>query len=135
VTLVEKLQKIDRVKFSLGKSNEYHKAFSKFIGAYSMYENGFGLGISSILSPEYQIRGIFNSMPENGIFVFNINGVDIIKASVGFRDFNEASENEMITEWELSMILKNYDYLCRTIFHNGKVEFKQLRKSLIISWK
>lgn len=84
---------------------------------------------------QMKIRGIFTRISsENGIFVFNINGVDTKKASAGFVEYEEANGNNMITEWELSIILHHDDYLKRTIFHNGKVEFKQIKNGIALSW-
>jgi hypothetical protein len=138
VELIERLQKISKLKFSFGKSSEYHQKFSTRINACHMYQPGFGLGIPDSFSAKNQIEGIFTFVTgQNGIFVFNLNGVNTIKACTGFVDFDEAEGNEMITEWELSIILKNKNYLKNTIFHNGKVEFKQIKNGtgITLSWK
>jgi hypothetical protein len=47
------------------------------------------------------------------------------KARQGFRNYDEAEYNNQITEWELSTVLSNNDYLKSCIFHNGKVQFKK----------
>jgi hypothetical protein len=136
MTLTEKLKNNKKLKFSFGKDTKFQRSFCYDINACSMYLDKFGLNIDSNLSSENQIRGVFNRITkENGIFVFNINGVDIIKAGKGFNDFTEAQENNMITEWELFIILSNRDYLKRTIFHNEKIEFEQVKNSLKIAWK
>lgn len=136
VDLLEKLLSIKSVKFSFGKNDEFLPLFSKKIGAYSMHDTGFGLGIPSSLSMENQLRGIFASLGrQSGIFVFNINGVDLEKAKKGFHDFDEAESNNFITEWELSEILRNKDYLKSTIFHNGKVEFEKSNNKIHFIWK
>jgi hypothetical protein len=136
VTLIEKLQKIKGLKFSFGKNDEYHESFSIQINACSMHQSGFGLGIPKFLSPENKLRGIFTRItPENGIFVFNINGVNLVKAGDGFKEYNEAQAKYMITEWELSIILQNTEYLKKTIFHNGKVEFNKINNGISLLWK
>jgi hypothetical protein len=135
LNLLDKLSSVKEIKFSFGKSDEFHPLFSKRIGACSMYDPGFGLGIQD-MSSENKLRAIFTSISsQNGIFVFNINGVDLLKAGNGFHDYDEAESNNFITEWELSVILKNDDYLKSTIFHNGKVEFIQIKKAIQFKWK
>lgn len=87
---------------------------------------GWGLGIPGNLSLENQIRAVFwEVINQNGIFLFNINGVNLKMSKIGFRNFSEAENSNQITEWELFMILKNKDYLKNTTFHNGKVQFKK----------
>ena len=91
---------------------------------------GWGLGIPKI-SLENQIRAVFQIvLNQNGVFLFNISGVNLNKSRKGFLNFEEAENNNQITEWELFMILSNKDYLKNTIFHNGKVQFKKT-----ILWK
>ena len=91
-----------------------------------MYDNGFGLGIPAYLSDENKLRAVFTLIIGiNGLFLFNISGVNMIKARRGFSGFNEAEENNQVTEWELFMTLSNRDYLKNCIFHNGKVAFKK----------
>ncbi|MDI9365768.1 MAG: hypothetical protein QM541_12510 [Flavobacterium sp.] len=136
MTLIEKLRNINEVKFSFGKNNTHHRQFSQQISALSMYESaGFGLDIPTHLSSEHQLRAIFLEVSKrNGIYIFNLNGVDLTKAKTGFTDYDEAESNNMITEWELFMILNNEDYLRKTIFHNGKVEFTQIENGLNLIW-
>jgi hypothetical protein len=52
MTLTQKLRKIESLKFSFSKSDEFSQAFAKDCGALSMYDQGFGLGIPSNFSPE-----------------------------------------------------------------------------------
>jgi hypothetical protein len=126
MSLIEKFQQINKPKFSFGKSTEFAPRFAIDIGAHSMYEDGFGLGIPDQLSGENQLRAIFVQINMNqGIFLFNISGVNLKRAKHGFESYDEAEQNNEITEWELSLILNNKDYLKRCIFHNGKVEFKR----------
>lgn len=100
-----------------------------------MFDSGYGLGISPAISPGNQILSIFAEInARGGIFIFNISGVDILKARAGFTSFEEAFDNNMITEWELSVILGNEDYLKITIFHNGKVELPQIKNGLQLTW-
>lgn len=136
--LVSRLHNIETVKFSFGKNDEFHQDFSKSINALSMHDSqeSYGLDIPKNLSSGNQLMGVFREMNlRNGIFVFNINGVDLHKAKEGFLDgFEEASNNNNITEWELSIILQNEDYLNNTIFHNGKVEFINEKEELKILW-
>lgn len=119
------------LKFSFAKSTEYSESFAKDCNASSMYNSGFGLGIPDSLSPENQLRGVFNQIiRQNGIFLFNISGVDLKKANKGFSNYDEAENNNQITEWELYMVLSNKEFFRKCIFHNGKVQFK---KSIL--WK
>ena len=135
VNLIEKLKKNAKLKFSFGKDNLYHKNFSEIIGAKSMHNEGLGLGISKYLSPANQLWSVFQHVNNlKGVFIFNISGVDIMKAKKGFNDYEEAAGNGMITEWELSIILQNEDYLNRTLFHNGRVEFININQGIQYKW-
>lgn len=126
MSLVKKLSRIQRLKFSFSKSSEFSQAFANDCAAASMYDIGFGLGIPSYLSSESKLRAVFfRVINQNGIFLFNISGVDMKKAKKGFQNFEEAAHNNQITEWELYMILSNRDYIKNCIFHNGKVHFKK----------
>ena len=131
MTLTEKFKKLTSPKFSFAKSSEYSELFTRECNALSMYDPGFGLGIPSNLSSENKLRGVFNQINAvNGKFLFNISGVNLKKGKKGFLNYEEAEYNNHITEWELSIILANKDYLKNCIFHNGKVEFKKT-----ILWK
>ena len=126
MTLVEKFRSLTPIKFSFAKSTEFSEGFARDCGALSMFDAGFGLGIPSSLSDGDQLRGIFlQIMAINGIFLFNISGVNLKRARKGFNSYEEAEYNNQITEWELFMILTNPDYLKSCIFHNGKIEFKK----------
>lgn len=115
------------MKFCFAKDGPYAEQFARDIGACSMYITpGFGLGIPTNLSPENQLRGVFREVIRaEGIFLFNINGVDLKRARKGFKNYSDAEGNNQITEWELFMVLTNKDYLKKCIFHNGKTEFKK----------
>lgn len=133
---INKIKNIGVTKFSFGKNTELIDIFNKEVGAVSMNSNNFGLDIDSNLTLEYQLRGVFNRILDlNGIFLFNISSVDLIRARKGFINFEEASGNNNITEWELSMILNNEDYLNSTTFHNGRVELVLTQKGIKIKWK
>lgn len=126
MTLTQKFNRITALKFSFSKSTEFSSSFARDCDASSMYDVGFGLGIPSYLSSENQLRAVFTQVViQNGIFLFNISGVDLKKAEKGFTNYEEAEYNNQITEWELFMILNNKDYLKSCIFHNGKVQFKK----------
>jgi hypothetical protein len=126
MTLVQKFAGISSFKFSFSKSTDYSRAFARDCGAISMYDRGFGLNIPSNLSNENQLRAVFRLIMENnGVFLFNLSGVDMKKAKKGFRSYDEAEYNNQITEWELFNVLSNNDYLKSCIFHNGKVQFKK----------
>jgi hypothetical protein len=115
-----------RVVYSFGKNNDEHETFSRSMGLRTMNapEGGYGLGISKELPDEYQIRAIFSTVLEqDGGFLFNLCYVDAPRAAHGFTNFSEASGNNLVTEWELWLIMENNDYLKRTIFHNGTVIF------------
>ncbi len=134
MTLADKFFNISRMKVSFAKDTAYASAFAIQTGAHSMYQTGFGLGISTYLSLENQLRGVFTSIINNsGLFLFNISGVNLKRARKGFKNFQEAEESNQLTEWELFMILSNADYLKNTIFHNGKIAFKKriLWKSIV----
>jgi len=50
-----------------------------------MYDPGFGLGIPPYLYSENKLRAVFNKiMDRGGIFLFNLRGVDLKKATKGF---------------------------------------------------
>ncbi|HVU55378.1 MAG TPA: hypothetical protein VHD83_10000 [Puia sp.] len=126
MTFAQRISEIDRVKFAFGKAKSLLKEFAAECGAFSMHTNRFGLDISHNLLPEQQLRAIFlRVMQAEGLFLFNISGVNLKKAKKGFDRFSDAEENGQITEWELNMILTNKDYLKNCIFHNGRVEFKK----------
>ncbi len=131
MTLTQKFAKLTIVKFSFAKDSKFSSAFAKDCNALSMYQSGFGLNIPANLSSENQLRGVLREVTlQNGIFLFNLSGIDLNKAKKGFANYEEAENNNQITEWELFIVLTNKDYLKRSIFHNGKVQFK---KKLI--WK
>jgi hypothetical protein len=126
MTLIEKFRNITSTKFSFAKSSEYSEVFARDCNALSMYDPGFGLNIPPNLSAENKLWGVFNQTKlVNGIFLFNISGVNLRKGKKGFKNYEEAEYNNQITEWELSIILANKDYLKNCIFHNGKVQFKK----------
>lgn len=126
MTLIQKFNTLPNFKFSFSKSTEFSQAFAQDCGAASMYDPGFGLGIPTYFSAENQLRAVFlQTIAQNGIFLFNLSGVDMRKAKKGFTDYDEAEYSNQITEWELFMIINNKDYLKSCIFHNGKVEFKK----------
>lgn len=109
--------------------------FNQRVDALSMYSTNFGLGIPSNLSMENQLRGVFKIVnEENGIFLFNISHVNLVRAKKGFVNFDEAAESNMITEWELSLILQNEDYLNKTIFHNGILELVLTLTGIKVKW-
>jgi hypothetical protein len=131
MTLVEKYNSMPQMKVAFAKDTGYAEAFAIQTGSHSMYLKGFGLSVSQYLSPEMQLRGVFTAIINNdGIFLFNISGVNLKRARKGFKTYQDAEENSLITEWELFIILSDSNYLKRTIFHNGKVEFKKT-----ILWK
>ena len=134
--MVEKLRGLTCDKFSFGKNSEFFEAFCLNIKAFSMYTSGFGYGIPEKYSMGDRLRAVFKYVNQyDGKFIFNISGVDIVAAMKGFESFEMAAGNNMITEWELSVILQNDDYLERTIFHNGFTEFKYIKnKGIKIKW-
>ena len=126
MTLIEQFSRINVVKFSFSKSNDFARTFARDCGALSMYDNGFGLGIDPNLSSENQLRGVFlRVIQHQGVFLFNLSAVDMRKAAKGFSNYQEAEETNQITEWELFTIISNREYLKNCIFHNGKVQFKK----------
>ena len=133
---INRLRNFDVIKFSFGKADEYLEKFSKSINAFSMFDEGYGLGIPNYLSSGNQLMQIFIEIyKQNGVFVFNINGVDLRKAYLGFENgYEEAASCDNITEWELSIILRNDDYFDKTIFHNGKMELIKEQNGLRILW-
>jgi hypothetical protein len=111
IPLSERIKRINHTKFSFGKNNEFSKEFAHECEAFSMHDSGFGLGIPGNLSAANQLRAVFTTIRElNGVFLFNISGVNLKKAIAGFPNFDEAEYNNQITEWELSVILSNKDY-------------------------
>jgi hypothetical protein len=126
MTLIERFNRIEMPKFSFGKSTEYAEKFAIDCRSFSMYDDGYGLGIPNNLSKGNRLRAVFRViMQMGGVFLFNINGVNMKRARRGFSTFEDAEGNNEITEWELFMILTNKDYLKSCIFHNGKVAFKK----------
>ena len=113
-------------KLCLGKNDDFFRLFAFSKDSYHMHRSGFGLGIDPHLSPENKLRAAFALiLALEGKILFNINGVDMKRAKRGFSGFDEAYENDFITEWELYIILTTKPYLKISIFHNGKVEFKK----------
>src|SRR5688500_7672618 len=99
MTLTQKFNQIPRFKFSFSKSTEFSQAFAIDCGASSMYDIGFGLGIPN-LSAENKLRAVFiQTMALDGIFLFNLSGVDLRKAKKGFENYDEAEYSNQITEW------------------------------------
>jgi hypothetical protein len=124
--LIQRLNRINRIKFSFSKNTEFAPAFASDCNAFSMYDEGFGFGIPDTLTPGNQLRAVFHGVIRSeGIFLFNLSGVDMKRAKKGFSSYDEAENNNQITEWELFTILSNKDYLKSCIFHNGKVQFKK----------
>jgi hypothetical protein len=112
MTLTQKLSQIQSFKFSFSKTTEFSQAFTTDCGASSMFDTGFGLGIPFNFSAENKLRAVFNrTLALQGIFLFNLMGVDMRKSKFGFSSYDEAEHNNQITEWELFMILSNKDYL------------------------
>jgi len=100
-----------------------------------MHTPGFGIGVPSGIATVNKINAIFvGVMQADGIFTFNISTVDIRRAMIGFHDFEEASGNNMVTEWELFTIFSNEDYFKKTIFHNGANEFLISKRGIKIKW-
>lgn len=133
--IIEKALEIKSFKLSLGKNDEFFPMFSKSIEAKCMHDDGFGLGIPNNISPENQIRGaLLQTIKADGIILFNISGVNIDRAISGFENYEDASSTFFITEWELSVILENNDFLENTIFHNGKVDFHKTSNGLEKLW-
>jgi hypothetical protein len=133
--MVERVRDKQVVKFSFGKQTEYFESFSKSVGAFCMYDEGYGLGIPDYLSLELKLRAVFmNVIRDGGIFLFNISGVDLNRARMGFSSFDEAFDNNLVTEWELSYILHNQDILDRTIFHNGVNELTLTKRGIKVKW-
>jgi hypothetical protein len=132
--MIAKLKNDRRAKFSFGKNSKIFEIFSKNAGAVCMHD-WHRLSIEKALSLEYKIRAVFFKIVSlDGIFLFNISGVDIKSALKGFSSFEEASGNNMITEWELFMILSRSEYIERTIFHNGVNELILTKRGIKIKW-
>ena len=126
MSITQRFASIKKLKFSFSKSTEFSKAFARESHALSMYDKGYGLGIPANLSAENQLRGVFGEVSKaDGVFLFNISGVNLKMAKKGFSSFQLAEMNNQLTEWELSMILNNREYLKRCNFHNGSIVFKK----------
>jgi hypothetical protein len=126
MTLVERIRKIQAPKFSFGKNTVFARDFARACGAFSMHDPGYGLGIPNSLLGGDRLRAVFINMNQlDGVFLFNISGVNLKRANRVSWSFQDAYNNSEITEWELFTIRSNKDYLKRCIFHNGKVAFKK----------
>jgi hypothetical protein len=133
--MIDKFKKSKKVKFSFGKNTEFLESFSKSVGAYCMHDDGFGFSVPAYFSMENKLRAVFKNILDNdGIFFFNISGVNIKRAMTGFSSFDEAAGNNQITEWELYMIFKYEDYKSRTVFHNGVNELVITKYGFKIKW-
>ncbi|HEY5751239.1 MAG TPA: hypothetical protein VIU12_34490 [Chryseolinea sp.] len=133
--MITKLRSILQIKFSFGKDSEFFQVFAEDVGAICMYDMTQRLSIPVAFTMENKLRAVFLFISKaDGFFLFNISGVDIKKAIKGFSSFEDASANNMITEWELSIILHDKDYYSRTIFHNGVNEFVITNKGIKIKW-
>ncbi len=126
MTLVERFRRIQTTKFAFGKNTVFAKDFARACGAFSMHDTGYGLGLPNYLSAGDRLRAVFFNINQlDGVFLFNISGVNLKRAERVIWPFQDAYNNSEITEWELFMIRSNKDYLKRCIFHNGKVAFKK----------
>ncbi len=97
MTLTQKISRINKLKFSFSKSIEFSETFEKDSSAFSMYDSGYGLGISPYLSSENQFRGVFVQVQIiGGIFLFNLSGVNMKKAMKGVKDFQVTEYNNQI---------------------------------------
>jgi hypothetical protein len=126
MTSVERIRKIQAPKFSFGKNTVFARDFAIACGAFSMYDAGYGLGLPKYLSGGDRLRAVFLQISQmDGVFLFNISGVNLKRASRDSWTFQEAEQNSEITEWELFMIWSDIHYRKRCTFHNGKVAFKK----------
>jgi hypothetical protein len=134
--MLEKYRNNGKLKFSFGKATEFSHTWAKNMNASCMFDDNFGLSIPDYLSLESKLRGVFNIiMKENGLFLFNLSGVNLLAAKKGFTNFDEAYASSMITEWELNMIVSHQDYILNTIFHNGSNELVLTsKKGMKIKW-
>jgi hypothetical protein len=109
-------------KLLLGKAYRLKEYAPKIDDAYHMFKEGFGLGIPKVLTPANQIiQAMYQTLKEGKKIAFDIKEVSLDAAKKGFKNFDEASDYEKITEWELSKILRDKDLYENTIFHqNGK---------------
>lgn len=133
--MTERMRNSKKLKFSFGKNTDYFHTMSRNFNAFCWHDPGYGLGIPDYLDLENKIWGVMKAiLDSDGIFLFNIAGVNIKLAQKGFANFEDAYGNNFVTEWELSIILKNNDYFMRTIFHNGVHEFRITKKGIKILW-
>jgi hypothetical protein len=136
VTIIEQAIQIQEIKFAFGKDYLGLNRFSISVGAICMHNPNFGLNILNTLSPENQLRSVFQEiLARDGYFLFNLNRVNLTKAVAGFSSYTEAVEMGMITEWELSTLISNEDYLDRTLFHNDLIEIPKIINGIQFLWQ
>lgn len=124
-----------RALLALGKQSGIARNFAMQINAYSMYRRGYGLGISVDAPLDQQIRTAMQTIVHfDGYILFDISGVNLKTAHRGKLTCDFGTNNNMVTEWELSEIIKNPIYLRRTLFHNGKIELKQIYNFKTLRW-
>jgi RHS repeat-associated protein len=105
-------------KLILGKAHIIDKYAKSIEESFSMFKEGFGLGIPKVFSPSNQIiQAMYQTVKEGKQIAFDITDVNIEAAKNGFESFSDADRLGNITEWELSKILRDKDLFNNTIFH------------------
>jgi hypothetical protein len=97
----------DCPKLSFGKANEFSARFDIENKCASMHTRWYGLDMPNNLAPAQLIRTAIHQLlkSKGGIILFCLNDVDIGAAVRGVNSYNQAAENNQITEWELSLII------------------------------
>lgn len=106
----------------MGKAFRLEQYANRIDDSRHMFKDGFGLGIPSVLAPSNKImQAMYQTLKEGKQIAFDVTGVSLDAAKKGFKSFDEASNLEKITEWELSKIIRDKELFENTLFHqNGK---------------
>lgn len=132
--MIERIRELKLHKISLGKNLENFKIVSDQLLSYCMHHSEiFYRDIPPSMPLASQLITVFtNTVKNGGIILFNLSFVDIKRSIEGFSSISEAKNKNMITEWELFIILTDDEYYNSTIFHNGSNELVLLRNGIIL---
>lgn len=138
--IVEEIKNSRKQTLALGKAFESLESFAEKTNSFSMFGNyggnHWGVPISPLIPKATMFQMIFKNIVDiDGLILFCLNSMDLEIALNGFERYEDAADNFYITEWELSIILGNPDYLERTVFHNNKVKFIFDKEKRTFTWK
>ena len=88
---------------------------------YENWDNYFNFTKDALLYWDKRFASaIQQTIDKGGKIIFRLDGVDISKAKTGYGSYKESDKLKEITEWELSQILRNSEWLKNTVFMRGE---------------